>query len=240
VPTTSLPTLAAGSRIVIVRHGEAVSNAEETVAGHDTCKGLTELGRRQMRALAARVEATHELGSAVALYSSILPRAVESAEILAPALGGLEIRQRCELCERHVGEADGMTWADYENTYGSITPLEDPDRELAPGGESLVGFFDRAEAGLYEVMAAHPGELVVVVAHGGVLKASLVRFLGLPANGDGFSAYSHNTSMTEWAWTGLRWWLIRYNDAAHLAPQHAQATTGLWLRPPEWVRLESG
>ncbi|EQD69974.1 phosphoglycerate mutase, partial [mine drainage metagenome] len=73
------------------------------------------------------------------------------------------------LCERHVGEADGMSWREYEATYGSMKPGDEPDREMAPGGESWVGFLDRAEAALYEVMSANPGQLAVVAGHGGSL-----------------------------------------------------------------------
>jgi probable phosphoglycerate mutase len=232
------PELVAGSRIVIVRHGQAVSNAEDIVAGHLSCKGLTEHGRRQVEALATRLRSTHELEGAAALYSSILPRAIESAEILAPALGGLGVRQSCDLCERHVGEADGMSWPDYEARYGVMKPGDDPDREIAPGGESWVGFLDRAEASLYEVMVRHPAELVVVAGHGGIVAASMVRFLGLSDHGAGLRGHPDNTSMTEWTWTGVRWWLVRYNDAGHLDTQHWAESPSLRTPTPDWVRFE--
>jgi len=230
--------VAPGSRVVIVRHGEAVSNAEDTLGGHDTCKGLTDHGRRQVEALADRLRRTGELEGAVALYSSILPRAVQTAEILAPALGGLEILQTCSLCERHVGEADGMTWQEYEATYGREVPGVDDDRVVAPGGESWRGFLDRAEAALYGVLVRHPGELVVIAGHGGIVGASVIRFLEIPANGAGFRGFADNSSMTEWCWTGRRWWFVRYNDAAHLDKEAWGAAHGLRLPPPNWVAYE--
>ena len=156
---------------MIVRHGEALSNADDTVAGHLSCKGLTDHGRSQVEALANRLRRTGELDGAAALYSSVLRRAVETAEILAPALGGLEVRPTCDLCERHVGEADGLTWAEYEALYGEMKPPYDPVRPMAPGGESSVGFLDRAEAALYDVAARHPGGLVVIAGHGGIVGA---------------------------------------------------------------------
>ncbi|HEV8063210.1 MAG TPA: histidine phosphatase family protein, partial [Acidimicrobiales bacterium] len=112
--------IAPGTRVAIVRHGEAASNVEDTVAGHNSCRGLTEHGRQQVGALANRLERSGELAEAAALYSSILVRAVQTAEILAPALGNLAVEQRCSLCERHVGEADGMTWRQYEEAYGRL------------------------------------------------------------------------------------------------------------------------
>lgn len=229
--------LAPGSRLVIVRHGEAVCNAEDSLGGHDTCKGLTALGRRQVESLADRLSRTDELVGAVALYSSVLPRAVETAGILAPALGGLDVRQSCSLCERHVGRADGMSWTQYEAAFGRQVPGVDDDRPFAPGGESLSAFFDRAETALYDVMAAHQGRLVVVAGHGGIIGASCVRFLELPRNGAGFLSYIDNASMTEWCWTGRRWWLVRYNDAAHLdaGGWEQPGERHLRIAPPYWV-----
>lgn len=231
--------LSPGSRLVIIRHGEAVANAEDTLGGHDSCKGLTEHGRRQVEALAARLERTGELDGAVALYSSILPRAIETAEILAPSLGGLEVEQRCSLCERHVGEADGMTWTEYQATYGVEVPGRDDHRAISPGAEPWAVFLDRAEQALYEVLAAHPGELVVVAGHGGLIGASLIRFLNLATNGAGFRGYADNSSITEWQWTGRRWWFVRYNDAAHLEASEWGAERGLRQPPPSWVGNEA-
>jgi probable phosphoglycerate mutase len=223
---------------VIVRHGEAVSNAEDTLGGHETCKGLTEHGRRQVAALADRLRRTGELEGAAALYSSILPRAIETAQLLAPALGGLSIEQTCSLCERHVGEADGMTWKDYEAVYGREVPGVDDERVLAPGGESWARFLDRAEAAFYEVLTRHAGRLVVIAGHGGLVGASVIRFLGVPSNGAGFRGFADNSSMTEWSWTGKRWWFVRYNDAAHLDKEAWGAGHGLRTPPPNWVAYE--
>ncbi len=233
------PHIAPGSRLVVVRHGEAFSNLEDTVAGHLSCKGLTGHGRRQVEALATRLRRTGELNGAAALYSSVLARAIETAEILAPALGNLEIRQTCDLCERHVGEADGMSWREYEATYGSMKPGEQPDREMAPGGESWVGFLDRAEAALYEVMSSNPGRLAVVAGHGGLVGASMVRFLGLSDHGAGLRGHPDNSSITEWAWTGMRWWLVRYNDGGHLDTQSWAEGDRLRIPAPDWVQFES-
>ncbi len=231
--------IAPGTRLVIVRHGEAVSNAEDTLGGHDTCKGLTEHGRQQVAALADRLKRTGELDGAAALYSSILRRAVETAEILAPALGGLEIRSTCSLCERHVGEADGMTWAEFEETYGREVPGVDDDRVVVPGAESWRGFLDRADAALVEVMRSHPEQLVVVAGHGGLVGASVIRFLGIPGNGAAFRGFADNSSMTEWWFTGRRFWFVRYNDAAHLDKEAWGAGHGLRLPPPSWVGYET-
>ncbi len=208
------------------------------MAGHVGCTGLTGRGRLQVAALSERLRRTAELEGAAALYSSVLRRAVETAEILRPALGEVPYEARCALCERHPGEADGLSWAECDKRYGRRLPGEDPERPLSPGGETWLEFLDRAEDALYSVAEAHPGELVVISAHGGVVDASLVRFMGLAAHGGLVRFFPDNASMTEWAYTGTRWWLVRFNDAAHLDPDLSRGDAGLRIAPPLWVRSE--
>jgi 2,3-bisphosphoglycerate-dependent phosphoglycerate mutase len=224
-----------GTRLAIIRHGEAVCNAEGFVGGPLSCRGLTPLGVRQSEVLAERLLSTGELGDAAALWTSELRRAAETAAILAPALGALAIESSATLCERDPGEADGLTWLELAARYGrSSTPGDEPDLPLSPGGESWIGFVDRAAAALVDLAARYPGELVVVVAHGGVIDSSMIRFLGLPEHGAGVRLHADNTSITEWRHTGRRWRLVRYNDAAHL---HS-ANGPLHALPPEWVFRE--
>ena len=92
---------------------------DSIVGGHEGCRGLSDRGRRQVEALRDRLVATGEL-RADALYASVLPRAIQTAEILAPALGGLDVRQDCDLCEHHPGEGDGLTWAEFEERYRAV------------------------------------------------------------------------------------------------------------------------
>src|SRR5271165_3689113 len=105
------------TRVVLVRHGEAECNVNGIVGGQAGCTGLTALGQRQVDALAERLARTGELAGVTALYASVLPRAIETAEAIRPALERwrqgppLEIVTDCSLCELHPGEADGLNWA---------------------------------------------------------------------------------------------------------------------------------
>ena len=233
-------TVAPGTRIVIVRHGEAVSNAEEIVAGHLGCQGLTDRGRRQVEALALRLAATCELAGAAALYSSVLPRALETAEILAPVLGGLSITATCELCERHPGVADGLSWAKCDELYGRLLPGDHPEQPLSPGGESWAGFIERAALALVDVALSNPGGLVVIAGHGGIVDASMIRLLEIPDKGGRVRLHPDNSSLTEWAYTGERWWLVRFNDAAHLDPAQGYTRESLRIPPPQGVTSSAG
>jgi 2,3-bisphosphoglycerate-dependent phosphoglycerate mutase len=210
------------TRLVLVRHGESRATVDEIVGGHDGCKGLSDRGRRQAEALRDRLAATGEL-KADALVASIMPRAIETAEILAPALGDLPVRQECDVCEQHPGEADGIPWSEYEARYRPDGWRFDPYAPEAPGAESVAEFNARVARALTQVAEEHRDQTVVVACHGGVVGASMVAFLGLPYQGRLLHGYVQNTSITEWVLEDDApghpppWRLVRYNDAAHLA-----------------------
>jgi probable phosphoglycerate mutase len=205
------------THLVLVRHGEANCNAKGIVGGHRGCTGLSALGVAQAEALRARWEATGEMRGADALYASVLPRAIQTADIIAPALGDLDLTTDCDLCELHPGECDGMTWDEFSRLYPRPDFRLDPDRPLSPGGESWSAFRRRVDVTLRALADRHAGETVVVACHGGVVNASLVAFLGLAHDGTGLDLRTRNTSITEWEREDGNWRLLRYNDSAHLA-----------------------
>jgi probable phosphoglycerate mutase len=203
------------TRLVLIRHGEARAAFERVVAGERGCTGLTELGRHQAELLRDRLARTGEVVADV-LMASTLPRAVETAEIIAPALGSHEIVRDCDLCELHPGEADTLGWDEYRERYG-VDIVRHPFEPMSPGGESLAEFNLRVGRALARLARDHEGRSVVVACHGGVVMASMVSFLELPAQRQlGADLVVTNTSITEWERDG-RWRLVRYNDAAHLA-----------------------
>ena len=206
------------TRLVLVRHGEAQAYVDNVVAGEKGCKGLSDLGRRQAQALRDRLERTGALADTTALYASVLPRAIETASIIAPALGGHDIVEDCDLCELHPGEADGMTWDEFRQVYPFPEPW-DPAHVMAPGGESWISFVERVRGALLALLERHPDDEVVIGCHGGVIIASmLIGFDLTPQPERGlFRIGPENTSITEWRITDGTWNLVRYNDHAHLA-----------------------
>jgi probable phosphoglycerate mutase len=209
---------AGATRIVLVRHGEAVCNVNGIVGGVRGCTGLTDLGRRQVSALVERLEATGELAGATALYSSVLPRAVETARILRPVVGDgkLDIVEECNLCELHPGESDGLSWQEVVDRFGVPEWDTDPDTLIAPGGESWSAFIPRAATAVQALALRHPGELVVAAVHAGVIESTMISFLEIPpaVSRRGWTRIVH-ASLTEWEWvpTESRWVLLRFNDA---------------------------
>jgi probable phosphoglycerate mutase len=204
-----------GTRLILVRHGESVSTVERRIGGSLTCGGLTALGRKQAEALAARLVRTREIVADV-LVSSTMRRAVETAEILAPALGELPIQLEPGVCEHEPGpEVDGLSFDEFEARYGRPDWDADPFVAGFPGGETLADFVHRAASALHRLAHEHAGKTVVVTCHAGVVNAGLRSFLDVPLVG-GFELYTRNTSLTEFENRAPRWRLLRYNDFAHL------------------------
>ncbi|MDX6402179.1 MAG: glucosyl-3-phosphoglycerate phosphatase [Gaiellaceae bacterium] len=151
--------------LLLVRHGETDWNREGRWQGmSDT--SLNELGRDQARALASSLDGTVD-----AVYSSDLTRARETAEILAGKLG-LEVRLDPRLRERGFGSWEGLTTPEIEERFAETHRLwRAGESSGAEDAEPFEAFSERIEAFLGDVVEQHPGEEVLVVSHGGSIRA---------------------------------------------------------------------
>jgi len=221
------------TRIVLVRHGESLAQQRRIVGGHTGCKGLSSRGREQVEALRDRLLSSRELAGATALYSSVMARAVETAEILAPALDGIEVQRDCDFCESHPGEGDGLDVDEYERRWPM--PAEwTPATRRDPGSESFAEMSERVIGRLETLVERHRGETVVVACHGGVVIHSMLRWLGIDPAGHSRRAWINpaNSSLTEWRFGPRPPWalsieLVRFNDHGHLATTPAPAGQAL-------------
>jgi broad specificity phosphatase PhoE len=159
--------------ILIARHGESDWNRERRWQGHAD-RPLTERGREQARALAERL-AHVELG---AVYSSDLRRARDTAAVVAERQG-LDVQGMRELREVDVGSWSGLTRAEAEEQF--------PEgfrrwRAGFPGwedGETYEAMTDRVIAVVQRIADEGEGGRVLVVSHGGPIRAIHAAALGL-------------------------------------------------------------
>jgi broad specificity phosphatase PhoE len=199
-------------QLLLVRHGETAWNRAQRWQGHHG-EPLSAQGRAEAAALAKRVAAARP----VALYSSDLPRAMETAEEIARATRldpTLDARWR----EVDVGEWLGFTPAEVQERY--------PDgyaRWLAGGtgwreGETYPEMAERALAAAREVAERHAGatEPVVCVTHGGVIRAILMEVVGMPPASRRLLATGPTATITAIDARAPIWRLGSYNDAGHL------------------------
>jgi probable phosphoglycerate mutase len=203
------------TRVILVRHGESKATVRRSIGGPRTCDGLSDLGRAQAERLRDRLATTGEL-SVDALYSSNYPRAEQTAQAIAPAVGCPVIVDP-EWGEHDPGpDSDGLTFEEFVSRHGMPDWEADVDAELFPSGETVRQFHDRVHRALQRVLTEHEGGCVMVVCHGGVIDAVMRTALQAPPRG-AFDLFTKNTSLTEFlAVRADRWRLERYNDAAHL------------------------
>lgn len=205
------------TRLVLVRHGESRATVEKFLGGPRSCTGLTSNGRKQAEALRDRLIQGHDVAP-TALYASGFPRAIETAQIIAPALGSLPISIDAGWGEHDPGpDCDGMSYEDFIALYGQPRWDGDPHDISFPGGETVHQFHLRVMETLRNTVRAHEGGTVVITCHGGVIDAVLRNTLHMHQTGK-FELFTTNTSLTELLHVqGSKWRLIRYNDASHLA-----------------------
>lgn len=207
------------TNLYLIRHGEAYSNVDGVIGGMQADRGLTERGFAQAHALAERL-AMGEIPAEV-LYASTLPRARQTAEIVADALK-LPVAWDDELHELRPGESDGMHISEARTRYeGFRRFLDDLYTPIAPGAESWGIFQARVSAVLERLTRQHAGQNIVVVAHGGVIEVSFLHFLGLGPQARTRAAFhGRNTAITHWSHQEsggrLEWRLVAHNDHYHL------------------------
>lgn len=204
-------------RLILVRHGEAHAGFHGPIAGPTGCRGLTDLGRRQAAALRDHLAASGRIRADV-LVASVLPRAIETAEIIAPGLGLDVAAHDCDLCEVHTGMADGVDWSQYGDRFGSFDMEAEPDRRFADGGDSWNGFHERVRRTLARYAREHAGQTVVAACHAGVIMASMRLLLGIADPKTSAHLRPSNTGLTEWEHVpDLDGWILRsYNETDHL------------------------
>ena len=197
--------------IYLLRHGEVVLAETRRFIGHLDVP-LSARGERQSRAQAARLAGA----TLTAVVTSDLERARRTGEIVGaphglvpvvvPSLREVAMGRWDGLTAEQIQEREPAAFADWMARVGEF-PF--------PGGESVADLLARAWPAFEAIVAAHEGEAVAVVAHGGTNRALLCAALGLPlarllALGQDYGALSVLARI------GARWELRRLNEHAVL------------------------
>lgn len=193
----------AATLLYLVRHGRVAGAERRRFIGHLDVP-LSPEGEAEIRTLAARLS-TVRLS---AVYSSDLARARRSAELIA-APHGLAPRIIPALREMAMGRWEGLTAEEIQSRepYAFNAWMARIGEFPFPEGESVSELIARAWPVVEEIVSAHAGGRVAIVAHGGTNRAILCRALELPFDrllslGQDYGALS----LLEW--TGA-WWRLR-------------------------------
>ena len=168
------------TKLILIRHGETAWNVERRLQGHLDI-ALNPEGERQAAALAAAL-ARERFDLIVA---SDLLRARQTAEAVARS-HGMQVALDPALRERCYGGFEGLLYAEIEQRFPAefaAWQRRDVDAALPPGAnpsETFRQFYSRAMQAITGWAAAHPGQTLALVAHGGVLECAYRAALGLP------------------------------------------------------------
>jgi broad specificity phosphatase PhoE len=153
--------------VILVRHGETSANRDRHFGVSDDIP-LTELGERQARELAPKVQAQFRPGR---VLSSEFVRAQQTSEILARELG-LEVEVIPGIHERDFGYLKGLT-------YDHIPPVAYTDPHWTPeGGESRAELQRRVLDALEAALPRYQEEELLVVCHGAVIQSICAHLAG--------------------------------------------------------------
>lgn len=211
LPSTS-PLPANVSELIVVRHGETAWNAAGILQGQSV-SNLNQVGRDQAHEVAQRL-ATEQYKFA-AVYSSDLRRASETAEIIASKCQCQQVTLIAALRERHLGKLEGLPRKKARHlepdAYRAFCSSQ-MDELIPGGGESLDHLCQRTKVALEKIAEKHYGQQVVVVTHGGVLRA-----LYRHAKGTFPAGLVLNTSLNVFRISdGNEWSLCSWGDVTHL------------------------
>ena len=189
--------------VYLVRHGETDYNAEGRLQGHLPIP-LNDRGRAQAKRLARKFQEIQ----VDAIYSSDLPRAVQTAEIVAE-LKGLPIHTDARFRERSLGHWEGRLYSEVERE------LEEKNWISHTNGESLENVRHRVMQALSEFTKTLDGKSILLVAHGGSCHGILSTIAG-PDYGKGFLTW-HNTAVSILRWEERNGWsVVDLYDDEHL------------------------
>jgi alpha-ribazole phosphatase/probable phosphoglycerate mutase len=164
------------TRIHLLRHGQVEGFEQKRYNGQADI-ALTDLGRKQSAAFAGRLQ--HK--PLAAIYSSDLLRCRVAADQIA-ILQQPSPQYKEQLRELHIGDWEGESWQQLQRDYPELwqARLDDIVNVAPPNGETLQQMAERVRVVLREIIAAHPGGELVIVAHGGVNRVILLDAIGAP------------------------------------------------------------
>ena len=197
--------------LLLIRHGETEWNRSARIQGH-TDVALNARGQAQAEAVAEALGDTE----IHAVYASDLLRARGTAMPIA-GRRGLALRTDAGLRERAFGAFEGQTFAQLQESYPQECERwrrRDPGF-AAPGGESLEAFYRRATSTVLRIAAAHPGQTLAIVTHGGALdclhRCATGQSLDAPRTWELRNAAINRVLVAEG-----RMILVCWNDSGHL------------------------
>lgn len=199
------------TKVLLIRHGQTVWNRGGKYQGHTDVQ-LSEEGREQARRLRQRF-----INDRIdAFYASDLSRAMETASIIAEGRGAPVVPVPA-LRELNFGVWEGLTYQEILAGYGYLAErwYIDPTGLAIPNGETFEELKERSYRVMQDLVARHPGQTILVVSHGGTIRAIICAVLDLDLKNI-WSFRQDNTAVNIIDFYEQRAVLSLLNDTHHL------------------------
>ncbi len=203
------------TKLYLIRHGQSAKNVAGRFGGHSDTS-LSKLGEKQAN-ITAQALAKEKIS---VIYSSDLPRAVQTAKPLSELLG-LETNKTSVFRERDVGVLEGLTFGEAKINYPKdyFALVNRKVDHVITNGESYRQLLKRSVTPLHEILRTYRGKKIAIFSHTGTICYLSLYLL---------KAITHNTKTTPWLLTsncGINRFEIRgknntrvlaLNDTRHL------------------------
>ena len=182
------------TKILIVRHGNSLSNIAKTFTGHIDSP-LSETGKMQAEKASEFIFQNYKVDK---IYSSDLSRAIDTVKPLANKLN-LTITLEEGLREIYGGNWEGAELSRLEELFYDdyLVWKKSPGLARCTGGESYEEATERIYNAVKKIALENVGKTVVIATHGGVIRGLQCKLIGLPLSRMKETDYVVNASVTE-------------------------------------------
>lgn len=202
------------TRVILIRHGFSVANAEDRFAGHSDFP-LSDVGHQQAHLAAEYLYKTEKIDK---IYASDLARAYQTATPVAQKFG-LSVIPDERLREIYAGLWEGMKFENIQKEYPDdfFVWRNDFARARCTQGESVSELFDRATEAVLDLAAKNDGKCLLLASHATPLRAIQCFTAGKDASAMGEFPFPTNASIQYYRYEDGRLTVERLNVIDHLA-----------------------
>ena len=223
------------TRVILIRHGEAVGNIRRVFQGH-TDSEISPNGRVQLDLLRLRCRNMQ----IDAIYSSPLKRAYQTAQAVN-SFRNLPVQMHEDLIEINGGDWEGRSFRELPELYPQDALLWNTrPQDFAPkNGEPMRHVYARMQRAVLEIVKENLEKTICITSHGCAIRNFLCWAMGKPIEEINDVDWCDNTavSLIEFD-TALNPTVVLANDASHLTQETSTLAKQGWWRPEHRSKTE--